>query len=173
MSIVSDVCVCGVCMYVNMLSVWSAVRDHQTASEQTVLMNKCTMNCVFIVCVCVCTGWWSTHWTCRTSTWRPIRRESPAAAQSHQQSPQWVWFLLISVTCDVTYGQVWWPMLAHTQQWTHTHPEQWGSSWGFGTLLKGTSVVYWWWTITPPLTISAGPRLEPATFGLRVWLSNH
>ncbi len=45
---------------------------------------------------------------------------------------------------------------AHTQQWTHTHtvnthPEQWaaiffmlrrpGSSWGFGALLKGTSVV--------------------------------
>ncbi len=66
---------------------------------------------------------------------------------------------------DVTYGQVWWPILGicalhlthpkciHTavnthKPWTHTrssgqplmlrHP---GSSWGFGALLKGTSVV--------------------------------
>ncbi len=61
---------------------------------------------------------------------------------------------------DVTYGQVWWPILGicalhlthpkctHTQQWTHTRSSRQplmlrrpGSSWGFGALLKGTSVV--------------------------------
>ncbi len=72
---------------------------------------------------------------------------------------------------NVTYDQVWWLILAfralhytskvHTQQWTHTHSSEhthipwthtrssghWfmlrrpGSSWGFGALLKGTSVV--------------------------------
>ncbi len=60
---------------------------------------------------------------------------------------------------DVTYNQVWWPILgicalhlpiqsAHTQQWTHTRSSgqpfmlrRPGSSWGFGALLKGTSVV--------------------------------
>ncbi len=65
---------------------------------------------------------------------------------------------------DVTYDQVWWPILGicalhlshpkctHTQQWTHTpwtHTSSGqpfmlrhlGSSWGFGALLKDTSVV--------------------------------
>ncbi len=65
----------------------------------------------------------------------------------------------------MTYGQVWWPILricalqlthpkcTHTP-WTHTHThthtvnsrqqfilQHSGSSWGFGALLKGTSVV--------------------------------
>ncbi len=66
---------------------------------------------------------------------------------------------IIFRTSEVTCGQVWWPILwicalhlthpsAHTQQWTHTvntHPEpklrRLGSSWGFGILLKGTSVM--------------------------------
>ncbi len=75
------------------------------------------------------------------------------------------WSEVKCVKCDVTYGQVWWPILGiralhlthpkctHTAvnthtPWTHTrssgqpfmlrHP---GSSWGFGALLKGTSVV--------------------------------
>ncbi len=52
-----------------------------------------------------------------------------------------------------------------------------GSSWGFGVLLKDTSVVVWKEERAvhslPPPTIPAGPRLEPATFRLRVWLSNH
>ncbi len=70
--------------------------------------------------------------------------------------------------CEVTYGQVWWPILGicalhlthpkctHTAvnthtPWTHTRssPEQWaaiyaaapGEQLGFGALLKGTSVV--------------------------------
>ncbi len=67
---------------------------------------------------------------------------------------------------DVTFGQVWWPILGicalhlthptctHTAVNTHTHREHStrssgqpfmlrcpGSSWGFGALLKGTSVV--------------------------------
>ncbi len=66
---------------------------------------------------------------------------------------------------DVTYGQVWWPILGicalhlthptctHTAvnthtPWTHTRSSgqpfmlrRPGSSWGFGALLKGTSVV--------------------------------
>ncbi len=54
------------------------------------------------------------------------------------------------------YCQVWWPILeigplrlTHPSEHTHTvntHPEQWaaiapGSNWGFGALLKGTSVM--------------------------------
>ncbi len=60
----------------------------------------------------------------------------------------------------MTYSQVWWPILGicalrlthpkctHTQQWTHTRSSgqpfmlrRPGSSWGFGALLKGTSVM--------------------------------
>ncbi len=63
---------------------------------------------------------------------------------------------------DVTYGQVWWPILgisalhlpiqsAHTQQWTH--------------ILYIHSF--------PPPKIPAGPRLELTTFRIRVQLSNH
>ncbi len=53
-------------------------------------------------------------------------------------------FKCLKSESDVTYGQVWWPILgiralhlpiqsAHTQQWTHihtmnTHPEQWAAS---------------------------------------------
>ncbi len=54
------------------------------------------------------------------------------------------------------------------------HP---GSRWGFGALLKGTSVVgieaIEGGESAVQTTIPAGPRLEPATFGLRVRLSNH
>uniref|UniRef100_A0A671MR58 Protein FAM83A-like n=1 Tax=Sinocyclocheilus anshuiensis TaxID=1608454 RepID=A0A671MR58_9TELE len=50
-----------------------------------------------------------------------------------------------------------------------------GSSWGFGALLKGTSVVVLKVGESavhslPPPTIPAGTRFEPATFGLRVRL---
>ncbi len=102
---------------------------------------------------------------------------------------------------DVTCGQVWCPILgicalhlthpsAHTQQWEvnkHTHTRcsgqsmlrRPGSSWGFSALLKGlTSVVVLrvereLYIHSPPPTIPAGPRLEPATFRLQVRLSNH
>ncbi len=98
---------------------------------------------------------------------------------------------------DVTYGQVWWPILGiralhlthpkctHTAVNTHTRSSGqpfmlWrpGSSWGFGALLKGTSVVILkveraLFIHSPPPTIPAGPRLELATFGLRVRNSNH
>ncbi len=77
------------------------------------------------------------------------------------------WFVIKESESDVTYGQVWWPILGicalhlshpkctHTAVNTHTHTP-WthtrssgqpfmlrrpGSSWGFGALLKGTSVV--------------------------------
>ncbi len=83
---------------------------------------------------------------------------------------------------------------AHTQQWvvnkhthTHTHTRSSGqpmlrrpgSSWGFGALLKGlTSVVVL--RVEKPLDIHSPHlqslpdlRLEPATFGLQVRLSNH
>ncbi len=51
-------------------------------------------------------------------------------------------------------------------------------SWGFGTLVKGTSVVVLRVERaldihSPPPTIPAGPRFELATFGLQVRLSNH
>ncbi len=72
---------------------------------------------------------------------------------------------------EVTCGQVWWPVrnlcsafnpskCTHTQQWTHTHththtvnthPEQWAAN-----------------AVAP-----GNLRLEPATFGLQVWLSIH
>ncbi len=53
-----------------------------------------------------------------------------------------------------------------------------GSSWGFGALLEGTSVVVLkvereHCTFTPPTYNSCRPRLELATFRLRGWLSNH
>ncbi len=70
--------------------------------------------------------------------------------------------------------------------WTHTHPEQWaaiyaaapGEQLGVRCLAQGhlsrgieggESAVH----SLPPPTIPAGPRFEPAAFGLRVWLSNH
>ncbi len=80
---------------------------------------------------------------------------------------------------------------AHTQQWTHTHtvnthPEQWaaiyaaapGEQLGVRPLAQGhlshgieggESAVH----SLPPPTIPACPRLELATFRLRVRLSNH
>ncbi len=80
---------------------------------------------------------------------------------------------------DVTYSQLWWPILGiralhlpiqvHTHSsghkhtpWTHTHTAVGshlccgarGAVWGFGALLKGTSLWYWKWrercTFTPP-----------------------
>jgi len=53
-----------------------------------------------------------------------------------------------------------------------------GSSWGFGQghlsrgIEGGESAVH---SLPPPhlQLIPAGPRLEPATFGLRIQLSNH
>ncbi len=68
---------------------------------------------------------------------------------------------------------------AHTQQWTHTRSSGQpfmlrcpGSSWGFGALFKGTSVVVL--RVERALYIHS-PHLQflPATFGLRVRLSNH
>ncbi len=90
---------------------------------------------------------------------------------------------------DVTCGQVWWPKLeisAHTQQWTHTHPEQWaaiyaavpGSSLGLGALLKGTEVMVLRVEKvldihSPHLQFLPDLRLKLATFCLRVRLSNY
>ncbi len=97
---------------------------------------------------------------------------------------------------DVTYGQEWWPILGicalqlshpkctHTAvnthtPWTHTRSSGQpfmlrcpGSSWGFGALFKGTSVVVL--RVERALYIHS-PHLQflPATFGLRVRLSNH
>ncbi len=103
---------------------------------------------------------------------------------------------------DVTYGQVWWPILGicalhlthpkctqtavntHTP-WTHTRSSGQPfmlrrpvSSCGFGALLKGTSVVVLRVERaldihSPHLQFLPDLRLEPATFGLRVRLSNH
>ncbi len=76
---------------------------------------------------------------------------------------------------DVTYGQVWWsilwihalhlthPKCTHTP-WTHTR----SSGQPFMLRRQGRKR----WTFTPPPTIPAGPRLEPATFRLWVRLSN-
>ncbi len=69
--------------------------------------------------------------------------------------------------------------------WTHTRSSGQpfmlrspGSSWGFGALLKGTSVVVLrveraLYIHSPHLQSLPDLRLELATFGLRVWLSNH
>ncbi len=90
---------------------------------------------------------------------------------------------------DVTYSQVWWPILrihalflpiqVHTHSSEHTHTRSSGQLWcpgsslGFGALLKGTSSWYWRWreccTFNP--TIPARLRLELATFQLWVRLS--
>ncbi len=103
----------------------------------------------------------------------------------------------------VKYSQVWWPILrifalhithpkcththTHTAVNTHTvntHPEQWAAIYAAvpGEQLRclaqehlsrgiegGESTGH----SLPPPTIPAGPRFELATFGLRVWLSNH
>ncbi len=94
---------------------------------------------------------------------------------------------------DVTYDQVWWPILriialhlthpkcTHTAVSTHTHwthtqssgqpfmLRHQGSSWGFGVLLKGTTVVVLrvkraLYIHSPPPTIPAGSRLKLAIF---------
>ncbi len=78
------------------------------------------------------------------------------------------------------------PSKVHTHTpWTHTrssgqpfmlrHP---GSSWGFGALLKVTSVMVLKMEESavnslPHLEFLPVPRLKPMTFGLRVQLSNH
>ncbi len=100
----------------------------------------------------------------------------------------------LKIDSDVTYGQVWWPILGICAlQLTHpkcthtvnTHPEQWaaiyaaapGEQLGVRCLAQGhlsrgieggESAGY----SLPPPTIPAGPRLELTTFGLLVWHSN-
>ncbi len=91
-----------------------------------------------------------------------------------------------------------WPIQsAHTQQWTHTHREHTHSSEHTpgavgshlccgargavgGSVSCSRTPQSWYWrrresTVhsLPPPTIPAGPRLELATFRLRVQLSNH
>ncbi len=73
----------------------------------------------------------------------------------------------------------------HTHTWTHTRSSgqpfmlrRQGSSWGFGALLKGTSVVVLRMERalvihSPHLQFLPDLRLEPTTFGLRARLSNH
>ncbi len=96
----------------------------------------------------------------------------------------------------VTYGQVWWPILGICAlQLTHpkctytavnTHPEQWAAIYAAapgeqlvvrclaqGYLSRGIEGGESTGYSLPPPTIPAGPRLELATFGLRVQLSNH
>ncbi len=71
------------------------------------------------------------------------------------------------------------PSKVHTHSSEHTHPEQWAAIYAAAlALLKGTSVVALkvereLYIHSPPPTIPACPRLELATFGLRVRLSNH
>ncbi len=79
------------------------------------------------------------------------------------------------------------PSKVHTHSSEHTHTvnthsgqpfmlRRPGSSWEFSALLKGTSGIIEGGESAvhslPPPTIPAGPRLELATFGLRVRLSN-
>ncbi len=65
----------------------------------------------------------------------------------------------------------------HSSEHTHnmnTHPEQWAAiyvpiSWGFGALLKGTSVVVLrveraLYIYSPPPTIPAGPETRTRTY---------
>ncbi len=77
----------------------------------------------------------------------------------------------------------------HSSEHTHTvntHPEQWAAIYAAapgeqlgvrclaqGHLSRGIEGGRERCTFTPPPTIPAGPRLELATFGLRVRLSNH
>ncbi len=96
---------------------------------------------------------------------------------------------------EVTYGQVWWPILGNSAlQLTHpksththtvnTHPEQWAAIYAVapgeqlgvwclaqGRLSRGIEGGESAGHSLPPPTIPAGPRLE--TFQLRVRLSNH
>ncbi len=73
--------------------------------------------------------------------------------------------------CVLQHGlQHYYPNIKHKKK--NTHPEQWaamlrrpGSSWGFGALLKDTSVVVLKeererWLFTPPPTIPAGPEIR-------------
>ncbi len=69
---------------------------------------------------------------------------------------------------------------AHTHTRSSGHPmlRRPGSSWGYGALLKGTSVAVLrveraLYIHTPHLQFLPDRRLEPTTFGLRVRLSNH
>ncbi len=103
---------------------------------------------------------------------------------------------------DVTYDQVWWPILricalhlthprcTHTP-WTHTHREHTpgavdshlccgarGAVGGSVPWSRAPQSWYWRWReranySLPPPTIPAGPRLELTTFRLRVRVSNH
>ncbi len=91
-------------------------------------------------------------------------------------------------TCGICALHLTHPKCTHSSEhtpWTHTrssgqpfmlrHP---GSSWGFGALLKGTSVVVLRVKESavhslPPLQFLADLRLELATFRIRVRLSNH
>ncbi len=62
----------------------------------------------------------------------------------------------------------------------NTHPEQWAAIYAEGSvpcsrapcrgIEGGREPLY---IHSPPPTIPAGPRIKPATFRLRVWLSNH
>ncbi len=81
----------------------------------------------------------------------------------------------VSNESEVTCGQVWWPTILgicalhlthpseHTQQWTHTHPEEWaanaaapGEQLGVRCLAQGSHLKSWYWgwrecwSFTPP-----------------------
>ncbi len=136
--------------------------------------------CVWCVCVCVCVC--ERDWCSLCS----LSHLCLGAAVAHR------------CVCVKEYGDPYselvlciYPSKVHTHSsehthtpWTHTRSSgqpfmlrRLGSSWGFGALLKGSSVVVLKVERAghslPPPTIPAGPRLELTTFQLRVWLTNH
>ncbi len=128
---------------------------------------------------------------------------SSSGSLPSQQSSPLLWFQRSEVSevkwHTTKYGDPYsefvlciWPIQsAHTQQWTHTHtvnthPEQWAAIYAAapreqlgvrclaqGHLSRGIEGGESAGYLLPPPTVPAGPRLELATFQLRVRLSNH
>ncbi len=80
----------------------------------------------------------------------------------------------VSEWCDTLWISAFNPSKVHTHT-VNTHPEQWGGvrCLAQGHLSRGIEDEESSVDSLPPPTIPAGPRLELATFLLRVQLSNH